>query len=62
MITVVKQYLNALFMYVYLIYYIERIRRDRRFMFKEALDAVTQENERTLAKLAEYERSEKWKV
>jgi len=37
MITAVKQYANAVLMYVYLQYYIYKIRTDTRYMLAEAV-------------------------
>jgi len=37
MIIAAKQMFNAVLMYLYLVYYVERIRRSSDFMLKEAL-------------------------
>ena len=62
MMTVVKQTINTIFMYVYLLYYTERLKRDARFMFKEARKEILNDHRRTLAKLAEFEREFQWKL
>lgn len=62
MMTVVKQTINAIYMYVYLLYYTERLRRDQKFMFKEALAEKSKAHTNTMKKLAEFEREFKWKV
>ncbi len=62
MITVVKQYLNALYMYIYLIYYTTRIRNDRKFMIREAIKEVKAQQKQTLRKLASYEKEHQWRV
>lgn len=38
MITAVKQYLNAIFMYLYLIYYRHKLNKDFRYMVAEAFE------------------------
>lgn len=59
MMTALKQILNSICMYVYLIYYTERIRRDKAFMIREALN----ENRRmTLEKRARYDLEINWKL
>lgn len=62
MMTVVKQTINTIYMYVYLLYYTERLRRDQKFMFKEALAEKSKAHTNTMKKLAEFEREFKWKV
>lgn len=37
MMTVVKQNINAVLMYIYLIYYTNKLRNNRGFMIREAL-------------------------
>ena len=44
MMTAVKQNINALILYVYLIYYTERIRRDKRYFYKEVI-RILKENQ-----------------
>lgn len=45
-------------MYIYLIYYTERLRRDRKFMLTEA---VKQMKSNRRAKILQYERDFKWR-
>jgi len=37
MMTAIKQRINAVLMYIYLVYYVERIRRDTKFMHEEVV-------------------------
>ena len=59
MITAVKRILNAILMYIYLLYYTERLRRDRDFMMSEA-----EKNVKSIrrAKILRYEKELKWRV
>ena len=59
MITGIKRILNTIAMFVYLIYYTERLRRDRDFMMAEA-----EKNVKSIrrAKILRYERELKWRV
>ena len=51
--------INAIAMFVYLIYYTERLRRDRDFMMSEA-----EKNVKSIrrAKILRYEKELKWRV
>ncbi len=61
MMTAVKQSINSLIMYVYLIYYTERLRRDRRFMMLEAVKGLKESRINTLKKIAQYEEDFNWR-
>jgi len=55
-----KQKINHMLMYIYLIYYTERIRRSRKFMLSEALKRLQESDRITNDKLDEYQREIKW--
>jgi len=57
--TAVKQLINTLYMYVYLVYYTERLRRDKQYMIKEILRVRM---EQKLARREQYKREINWKV
>ncbi len=54
-----KQMFNTIYMYIYLIYYTERLRRDKNYMIREILRV---NRERTLSKRKLYSSEHPWRV
>lgn len=59
MITAVKQTVNTVLMYIYLIYYTERLRHDRKFRISESFKELKRKRR---SKVLQYERDFKWKI
>ena len=62
MMTGVRQMINAVYMYLYYVYYDYKMRTDRQYRVREAMILVKQRHAATLRKLAQYEKEHPWRL